>query len=65
MKKLQFFLKVIVHGISEVIPMDDGSLFITYDQGTKQTLMPITDYENAVALKEKIDGLRDRIAGLC
>lgn len=65
MKKFLYFIAKILPNISTVVPMDDGSLYITYNNGKNQIVMSACDYENAIWQKQKIDGLIDRVIGLC
>lgn len=66
MKEFAFFLKYILPNITDVIPCDEGELYVYYlNAGVLQsTVMPLNDYETAVEHQNKINGLLDRMVGL-
>lgn len=66
MKKFKYFLKCILPNIINVVPTDIGELYVYYlkDGVLQTTVMPLNDYEIAVAHSNKINGLMDRMAGL-
>lgn len=63
MKKYAFFLRTILPNINQVIPMDDGALYITFNNERDQILMDPFDYETATRQQQRIRGLVDRITG--
>lgn len=68
MKRFIYFINRVLPNVTCVIPMDDGSLYV-YSRnkrgGVTETIMPINDYETAVSIKQKVDGMLDRANNLC
>lgn len=66
MKKYIYFLTCILPNIQNIVPTDEGVLYVYYiRRGVLQTtLMPLNDYEIAIQHSSKINGLMDRMAGL-
>lgn len=61
MKKYAHFLKAILPNINEVIQMDDGALYITFNNQKDQVCMDSKDYESAVNQSKRIEGVINRI----